>query len=89
MAGTGFENVAESQRAERRVAAGAAAADRQGGCRQLLRSLDEIARAIDTVIDIDDPPLALEPFSVRAAVARAAAVIYVEHGDPAASPVLD
>ena len=45
--------------------------------------------AIRAVLDIDDPPLTIEPFSVFTPVARAAAVIYVEHGDPAASPVLD
>ena len=88
MAGAGFESVAESQRAERGIAARASATNRQAVAVNV-SALDKIARAIDAVIDIDDTPLALEPFSVCAAVTRAATVIYVEYGDPAASPVLD
>ncbi len=62
VARAGFENVAEGQRAERRVAAGAAAADRQAVAVDFA-AFDEIARAVDAIIDVDDAPLAVEPFS--------------------------
>ena len=88
MAGAGFENVAESERAQRSVAAGAAAADRQAVAVDLA-AFREIARAVDAIVDIDDAPLAVEPFSVCAAVAGAAAIIDIEHRDAAAGPVLE
>src|SRR6266550_8197892 len=68
VAGAGFENVTKRQRAERRVAAGAAAANRQA------ISIDfaayrKIKCAIDAIVDIDNTPLTVEPFSVRSPVA--------------------
>src|SRR5919108_217038 len=50
---------------------------------------DEGARAVDAVVDVDDAPQVVEPLPVLPTVAGAAAVVYVEHGDAAARPVLD
>ena len=88
VAGTGSEDVAKCERAERRVAAGAAAAYGQPIAVNFA-ALREIARALDAVIDIDDAPASVQPFSIGAAVARAAAVVDVEDGDAAAGPILD
>ena len=88
VAGAGFENIAEGERAQRRVAAGAAAGDHQAVAVDFA-AFGQIARAVDAIVDVDDAPLAVEPFAIRAAVAGAAAVVHVEHGDAAAGPVLN
>src|SRR4029453_12028509 len=88
MAGAGFEDATESERAERGITARASAPDGKPVAVNF-STRHKMPCAIHAVIDIDDTPLTIESFSVSTAVARAAAVIYVEHGDPAASPVLD
>src|SRR6266550_3857129 len=88
VAGAGFENVTKRQRAERRVAAGAAAAD----CEPIavdFAAFSKIARAVDAVVDIDDTPLTVEPFSVGASVTGAAAVVDIEYRDASAGPILN
>ena len=47
-----------------------------------------MTRAVDAVVDVDDAPLPVQAIAVRAPIARAAAVVHVEHGDAAAGPVL-
>ena len=82
------ERVAERDRAERRVAAGAAAADREAlAVDDPL--LGEPAGAGDAVVDVDDAPLALEALAVVAAVAGRAAVVDVEDREAAAREQLD
>ena len=88
VAGAGFENVAESESAQRSVAAGAAAANCQATAIHFA-ALGEVARAVGAVIDINDAPIAVEPFAIGAAIARAATVIYIEDGDPSAGPILN
>src|SRR5262249_43959016 len=84
--GAGLEQVAGGERAQRGVAAGAAAGD--GQARPVdLAARDEVAGAVFTVLDVDDAPLALEPIAVGAAVAGAAAVVDVQVGEAAAGPV--
>ena len=68
VAGAGFEYVAESQRAQRRVAAGAAAADRQAVAVDFA-ALGEIARAVGAVVDVDNAPVAVQSFTIGPAVA--------------------
>src|SRR5271165_2931122 len=75
------------QRAERRIAAGAAAADHEPPGVGV-PFLGEPARAGDAVLDVDKAPLSFEPQPVGAAVACAAAIVHVEYPDPTASPVL-
>ena len=85
MAGAGFESVTESERAKCGISARASAPNRKAVTVDV-SVLDEISGAIDTVIDIYDAPLSLESFSIFTAVARAAAVIYIEYRDAPASP---
>ena len=75
------------ERAERRVAAGAAAADHEP-LGVGVPVLDQPARAGDAVLDVDEAPLSFEPQPVGAALACAAAIVHVEYPDPTASPVL-
>ena len=75
--------VRERERRERREAARAAAPDRQAlAVDEAL--LGEVLGAGDAVVDVDDPPLALEPLAVVPSVAGRAAVVDVEHGVAAA-----
>ena len=48
-----------------------------------------VPRAIGAIIDVNDAPLTGETLAIGAAVARAAAVVYVENRDAAAGPILD
>ena len=70
VAGAGREVVVEGERAERRVAAGAAAADRQALAVDLA-ALGQVARGGDAVVDVDDAPGAAQAVAVGAAVAAA------------------
>jgi hypothetical protein len=88
VARAGPEEVGEGERGERRVASGAAAADRQPlAVGQPL--LGQVAGGVGAVLDIDDAPVALQPLAVGAAVAGAAAVVDIDDGDPPARPELD
>ena len=86
-ADAGREEVAEGERRERRVAAGAAALDGQP-IRVDVAPLDEEPGGRDGVVDVDDTPLPFEPTPVVAAVAGAAAVVDVDDRDPAAGQEL-
>src|SRR5687767_12832375 len=46
-------------------------------------------RGGDTVLHVDDPPIAVEPLAVRAAVAGRPAVVDVDDTEPARRPELD
>ncbi len=77
----------ERERRERRVAAGASAADDQA-CGIGLALLDEKPRRVDAVVDVHDAPVQVEAFTIRAAVTRTAAVVHVGHGKATARPEL-
>ncbi len=83
-----FENVVEGERRKRGVAAGAAAADDQAVAVDP-SALRQPLGAVDAVLHVDDTPLAVEAMPIGPAVARAAAVVDVQHGKTAAGPVLD
>jgi hypothetical protein len=85
VAGAGFENVAERERAQRRVAAGAATTDRQTITVDFA-AFGKVARAVDAVVDVDDAPLAVEPLPTRGRTR--APLIYIENGDAPTGPVL-
>src|SRR5580700_8732081 len=84
---SGLEFLAKRQRGKRRVAARAGTADRPAlridpsCCRKVVRTIHAIS-------DINDAPVPLQPKPVFAAIAGAAAVIDVEHGEAAAGPIL-
>ena len=87
-AGPGLEVVAEGQRCQGGVSPGAATLN--GDLVLVGQPLaDQILRRVDAVIDIDDTPLALEPFAIRPAVARTAAVVHIDKGEATAGEVLD
>ena len=71
----------ERERGERRVAAGAAAADRQPGGVHRAALHEEPGRG-DAVLDVRDPPPATERVAVRPSVAGRAAIVHVHDGDP-------
>ena len=87
IAGTGAKKTVEGQRAQGRVTAGAAAADGET-CRIHQTAFHEIARARQAILHVGDAPLPLQLQTIVAAVARGSAVVHVEHGKPAAGPVL-
>ncbi len=87
LADAGGEDVAEGQCRERRVAAGAAALDREA-LRVDVAALDEEAGGGDAVVDVDDAPAALESPAVRPAVAGAPAVVDVDDRDAPAGQEL-
>src|SRR5262245_5303280 len=80
VAGAGFEEVTESQRAEGCVSSGAGSSDRYSVAVDI-SALDKIPCAIYAVIHIDDTPSTLEPLSVCAPVTGTAAVIHVEYSN--------
>src|SRR5260370_3147012 len=80
--------VAEGQRRQGRVAAGAAAADDASfAVDPPLRC--EKARAGDAIVDVDHAPVELQTVAVGAAESGASAVVHVEHGNAAAGPILN
>ena len=81
------EDVPERERREGRVAAGASALDGQPP-RIGVAPADQVAGSRDAIVDVDDPPLAVEPAPVLAAVAGAPAVVHVHDGDAAAGQEL-
>src|SRR6516165_4041367 len=84
---SGLEFLAERQDGKRRVTSGTGAADRPSlGIYPL--SFRKVAGAIDTIGDVDDPPITLQPQPILAAVSSAAAVIDVEDGEATAGPIL-
>src|SRR5215211_2116484 len=87
VAGPGGEGVAEGEGAQGGVAAGAAAPDGQVG-RVDVAPVGQVAGGGDAVVDVDDPPLAVQATPVGAAVAGGAAVVDVHHGDAPAGEEL-
>src|ERR687897_3115381 len=88
VARAGGERIPESERAERRVTARAAAGDHQSFAVNQA-TLGQVNCSVGAVVDVDDTPRTFEVTTVFPPVARAPAVVHVEHGDAAAGPVLD
>src|SRR5262245_41480874 len=83
-----LKEVAEGQRRQGRVAAGATAAD------DASLAVDPSVRfeepgAGDAIVDINHAPIQLETVAVGAAKSSTAAVVHVEHRNPAAGPILN
>src|SRR5215472_11270136 len=87
IAGAGFERIVEVQGTESSVTAGAASADCEAfGIDTAVVSKE--SGAIQTIVDVNNAPLALQPFAVGAAIPGATTVVHVENGEAAAGPVL-
>src|SRR6266516_5167084 len=88
IAGPALKEVAEGQRRQSRVAAGAAAADDASlAVDPSVRG--EEPRAGDAIVDVDDAPIALQTVAVRTTESGASAVVHVEHRNAAARPILN
>src|SRR5262245_16390787 len=88
IAGSALKEVAEGQRRQRRVAAGAAAADDASLAVDPPLRCEE-PRAGDAIVDVDHAPVQLQTAAVGAAESSASAVIHVEHRNAAAGPILN
>src|SRR5215470_10903465 len=88
MTRTGFERSPKRQRAQSRIATGAATGDDQPIAVDLA-SIRKITSAVHTIVDIDDAPLLVKSFTILATIAGAAAVVHIQHGKATAGPVLD
>src|SRR5262245_52159444 len=88
IASPALKEVAEGQRRQSRVAAGAAPADDASlAVDPALRG--EELRAGDAIVDVDYAPVQLQTVAVGTAESGASAVVHVEHRDAAASPILN
>src|SRR5215472_5011436 len=81
MASPALKEVAEGQRRQGRVAAGAAAADDASLAVDLPSRCEEL-RAGDAIVDVDHAPIQLQTVAVGAAESGASAVVHVEHRNP-------
>lgn len=88
MTPAGLEEIAECERAQGGVAASAATRDHYAHRIVALR-LGQALRADDTIVYVDNAPLAAQPVAIFAALAAAAAVVDIEHCDSTAGPELD
>jgi hypothetical protein len=68
------------ERAQGRIAAGAAAAYHQSG-RIGIPLFNQVARAMDAVLDVDDTALPPEPKPICKSVPCTAPIVYVEHAN--------
>src|SRR5215510_4200063 len=88
MARAGLESVAKRERAKRRITTGAATRDDQAIGIDFT-AIGEIASAVNAVVNIDDAPLLVESLSILPSVTGTAAIVDIEHGEPAAGPILN
>ena len=82
------ERIAEGKRTKRSITARTTTFDRESIAIDF-PALGKIAGTIHAVINIYDPPLTVEPLTIVPAVAGAAAIVHIEHGNPSAGPELD
>ena len=85
--GAGGEDVTGGEGAQGGVAAGATPADRESGTVDPTGSGHRRSTG-DAVVEVDDTPLAAQPFPVVPAVPGRPAVVDVEHREPARGPEL-
>ena len=88
MARPGPKRIAKSQRAQGRISPGAAAGNRQPLGIDLAAG-DQVVRAVDTVVHIDYPPLAVQTLPIGPSIASAAPIVHVQDGKAATRPVLN
>ena len=87
VAGAGRERVLERQRGERREAAGGAAPDAEPGAVDVA-ARDEVAGDGSAVLDVDDPPPAVQQVAEGPSVPGRATVVDVDDGEAAGRPEL-
>src|SRR6266850_716867 len=73
IAGAGFKIIAERQRAERRVSTRADAVDHRS-IRVCVVARREKLCAVYAIVNIDNPPFAIQSFAIFAAIATAASI---------------
>src|ERR1700730_1528682 len=83
-----LKHLTEGQRRQRGEPTSTASGDDQAG-RIYSSAIDQKLGTVDTVVNIDAAPVQVQAVAVRAAVAGAATVVDVEHGDTSAGPELD
>src|SRR5699024_11490548 len=88
VAGPGGEGIGEGQRGQRGEAAGTAATDRHARTVHPLL-LGQVACSGGTVGHIQQPPVAVPPVPVAAAVTAASGVVHVQDGEASTGPELD
>ncbi|MCY1406603.1 hypothetical protein D9M71_218740 [compost metagenome] len=86
--GARAEDIMKGQGAEGGIAAGAAAADKGLGRVDQL-AIGQVLDHRAGILDIDFTPAQVQGLAIRPAVAAAAAVVEVSHGEAALGPVLD
>src|SRR5438477_79271 len=87
VARAGVVEVAPGERQQSGETAGRAARDRDPA-RVGETLVDQMARSVDAIVDVDDAPVPVESLPVGAAVASRAAVVDVDQRQAAAGPVL-
>ena len=75
------EHIGERQGAHRRVPAGAATTDEEAFAVGVA-TLDQERGGVQAVVQVHDAPVAVQPLTVGAAVARGTAVVHVDHAEP-------
>ena len=88
VAGASGKHVMENQRAEGCQPARAPAANRHS-LRIHHSVFSQVSGRVDTIVDIDDAPLPVQPFPVHSSVSGAAAIVDIDDGKTAACPELN
>ena len=84
----GPKRAAKGQRTQRGVSPGTASGNRQSLSIDLA-AFYEIAGAIDTVVHIDNTPVAVQALAIGSPIATTAAIVHVQNGKAATRPVLN
>ena len=87
VAGASLELGAKREDAQGRVAACTPAGDGEAIAVHEAALCEETG-TVDAIVDVDDPPLAVQPFAVTPTVAGAPAVVDVQHRDATTGPIL-
>src|SRR5262247_2185241 len=77
-----LKDIAEGERRERRIAAGASSGDSKP-VSIYKPTLHEVASAIHAIIDIDDAPLTFKSQAILATIIGTATIVYIQNSKPA------
>src|SRR5262245_7714331 len=88
MAGATFKRVTKCQRAKGRVSSSAATGDYQSRAINLT-TLHQVARAIHTIIYINDTPFIFQAIPILSAISGAAAIVDIQDSKASAGPILN
>ena len=88
MTGSYLKGITEGERTQCCISTRATACNRESVAINIT-PLDEIVRAVDAVVNIDDAPLTIEAFAIWTPIACTPAVVHIENGKAATRPELD